>query len=246
MKRLLWCITGAGGYLRDVYYQLKQFRERFPHVEIEIVMSKAGLEVSRIYGVLDDLRHIASGGRYGLLHLDVSPSGIGRYGIPLGGRVSLRRYNIVLIAPASSNTVAKIAHGIADSPPTIASSQALKAGVPLVVLPADNPSDPVTTLPCYIDMSKCTLCYSCVKECPYKAISVEKDGTLHLDYTLCRGCGLCGDVCDAKAVRCWEKARINITPIDLENIEKLRKMPKTFVVNNPYELVEKIASLLGI
>jgi flavoprotein len=57
--------------------------------------------------------------------------------------MALGRYDRLVIAPATANTVAKCALGIADTLPTNLFAQAGKAGVPSVILPTD--SDIVTT-----------------------------------------------------------------------------------------------------
>ena len=216
-----------------------------PKLELGIVISRACEEVARIYGILDKLDRVASGGRYGGIYRDTSWSGITEDGVPLGGRVSLRRYDVVMVAPATSNTVAKIVHGIADTLPTIAASQALKSGTPLVILPADYAENSVTTLPCRIDEQRCTHCLLCVDACPYDAIHVFSDREVRIDYNECRGCEACEAACPPKAIRCWEKTVVNPSSIDLENVKKLRKVRDVHVVTNHKELVKKLMSLLN-
>jgi len=244
--KVLWCITGAGGQLRNVFQALMNLRSAYPKMELGIAFSRAGEEVARIYGILDRLEKVASGGRYGGVYRDVSWSGITEDGVPLGGRVSLRRYDVVIMAPATSNTVAKIAHGIADTPPTIAASQALKSGTPLVILPADYAEDSVTTLPCRIDEQRCMHCLLCVDACPYEAIHVFSSREVRIDYNECRGCGACAAACPSKAIRCWEKTTITPSSIDLENVEKLRRIRGVHIVTSQEELIEKLKSLLSI
>jgi len=246
LKRVLWCITGAGGQLRSVFQALLNLRDLYPKLELGIAISRAGEEVSRIYGILNKLDNVASGGRYGGVYRDVSWSGITEDGVPLGGRVSLRRYDVVMVAPATSNTVAKIAHGIADTLPTIAASQALKSGTPLVILPADYAEISVTTLPCRIDDQRCTHCLLCVDVCPYDAIRVLSGREVRINYNECRGCGACEAACPSKAILCWEKTTVTPSSIDLENIEKLRRIQGVHIAASCEELVEKIKSLLNI
>jgi len=246
LKKVLWCITGAGGQLRSVFQALMNFRKMYPSIELGIVLSRAGEEVARVYGILDKLEKVASGGRYGGVYRDVSWSGITEDGVPLGGRVSLRRYDVVTVAPATSNTVAKIALGIADTLPTIAASQALKSGTPLVILPADYAEDSVTTLPCRIDEQRCTHCLLCVDACPYEVIHVFSRRKVRIDYNECRGCGACAAACPSKAIQCWEKTTVTPSSIDLENVEKLRRIRGVHIVTNPEELIKKLKSILNI
>jgi len=244
--KVLWCITGAGGQLRSVFQSIMNFRKTYPKIELGIALSRAGEEVARIYGILDNLERVASGGRYGGVYRDVSWSGITEDGVPIGGRVSLRRYDVVTVAPATSNTVAKIAHGISDTLPTIAASQALKSDTPLVILPADYAEDSITTLPCRIDGQRCTHCLLCVDACPYEAIHVFSRREVRINYDECRGCGACEATCPSEAIRCWEKATVTPSSIDLENVEKLRRTRGIHIVTSHEELIKKLKVLLNI
>ena len=232
--------------MRSVFQAIMRLRSAYPQLELGVVLSRAGEEVARIYGVLDKLNKVASGGRYGGIYRDVSSSGITEDGVPLGGRVSLRRYDVVIVAPATSNTVAKIVHGIADTLPTTAASQALKSGTPLIIFPADYAENSVTTLPCRIDEQRCTSCLLCVDACPYEAIHVFSGREVRINYNECRGCEICEAVCPSKAIRCWEKTTVTSSPIDLENLAKLRKIKGVHVVSSPEELVKKLKGLLSL
>ncbi|HIE18214.1 TPA: 4Fe-4S dicluster domain-containing protein [Candidatus Bathyarchaeota archaeon] len=244
--KVLWCITGAGGQLRSVFHSIMNFRKTYPKIEFGIALSRAGEEVARIYGILDKLKRVASGGRYGGVYRDVSWSGITEDGVPMGGRVSLHRYDVVTVAPATSNTVAKIAHGIADTLPTIAASQALKSGTPLIILSADYAEDSIATLPCRIDEQRCTHCLLCVDACPYEAIHVFSRREVRIDYNECRGCGACEAACPSEAIRCWEKATVTPSSIDLENVEKLRRIRGVHIVTSHEELIKKLKIFLNI
>ncbi|MEX2705133.1 MAG: bifunctional phosphopantothenoylcysteine decarboxylase/phosphopantothenate--cysteine ligase CoaBC [Candidatus Freyrarchaeum guaymaensis] len=48
--------------------------------------------------------------------------------------------SLVLVAPATANTISKIAHGIDDTPPTTVVSSAMGAGIPIVIVPAMHES----------------------------------------------------------------------------------------------------------
>jgi flavoprotein len=64
------------------------------------------------------------------------------------GRLQLGEFEFLLLAPATSNTVAKIAHGISDTMLTNGAIQALKAYVPVYVMPVDyREGSTVTVLP---------------------------------------------------------------------------------------------------
>ena len=248
MKRILWCITGAGGHLRSVFQALTDLKSVYPSkFELGIALSRAGEEVARIYGVLDKLATVASGGRYGGIYRRATWSGVTEDGVPIGGRISLRRYDIVIVAPATSNTVAKIVHGIADTLPTIVVSQAFKSKVPVIILPADHAEETTTTLPCYIDESLCTCCLNCIESCPHDAIYASPhQEEVRIDYNRCRGCEECVTVCPPKAIRCWKKVVVTPSSIDLKNLERLRKIQGLYFVASSDELVRELKCLLDI
>ena len=57
-------------------------------------------------------------------------------------------FDCFIIAPATANTVAKIAHGIADTLISNAAAQAMKAEVPVYIFPVDQKvGEVITTLP---------------------------------------------------------------------------------------------------
>jgi flavoprotein len=55
----------------------------------------------------------------------------------LAAWLQMRKFEFLLIAPATSNTVAKIANGIGDTMLSNAASMSLKAFVPVYVVPTD-------------------------------------------------------------------------------------------------------------
>jgi len=63
----------------------------------------------------------------------------------LVGALQQGKFEFLLIAPATSNTVAKIAVGIADTLLCNAAIQALKAFVPVYIMPTDYREGVVTT-----------------------------------------------------------------------------------------------------
>ncbi len=128
--RFAWCITGSGHFLDESM----AIAARLPNVDL--FFSAAGEEVLEIYKMpLDELRQrfrlfrdkTASGVPVGMLYDDV--------------------YHTVVIAPATSNTVAKCAFGISDSLPTNMFAQAGKLGIPGIVFACDTEPVVVTKSP---------------------------------------------------------------------------------------------------
>jgi flavoprotein len=64
----------------------------------------------------------------------------------LAGALQLRKFDFFLIAPATSNTVAKIALGIADTMLSNAAILALKAFVPVYIMPVDKEEGMTSTI----------------------------------------------------------------------------------------------------
>lgn len=120
-SRFAWCLTGSGHLLEECL----ALAARLPGVDL--LMSQAGEEVLQIYGHrLEDLRE-----RFRVIR-DKSASGV-----PIG-QLYDGSYHTVVIAPATSNTVAKCALGLSDTLPTNMFAQAGKLGIPGIVFACDN------------------------------------------------------------------------------------------------------------
>jgi len=117
--KILWCITGAGEFLKESVEALSRLK-----ADVTVFVSKAGDEVLRSY----DLDRALVGHE---VVKDKDASG------PKAGKVSLGSYDAVVVSPATANTVAKIANGIADNLVTTAVSLALKSGVSVFIVPTD-------------------------------------------------------------------------------------------------------------
>jgi dihydromethanopterin reductase (acceptor) len=133
-QRFAWCITGSGHYLDEAL----ALATRLP--ALDLFVSDAAEEVLAIYKMpLDELRprfgpgfrlvrdKTASAVPVGMLYDDV--------------------YHTVVIAPATSNTVAKCAFGISDTLPTNMFAQAGKLGIPGIVFACDTEPVVVTKSP---------------------------------------------------------------------------------------------------
>jgi dihydromethanopterin reductase (acceptor) len=127
-SRFAWCITGSGHYLEESL----AIAQRLPHVDL--FLSAAADEVLPFYGLrIDALRE-----RFRVF-LDKSASAV-----PVG-RLYAEAYHTVVIAPATSNTVAKCALGLSDTLPTNMFAQAGKLGIPGLVFACDT--EPVVVTP---------------------------------------------------------------------------------------------------
>ncbi|WP_457752941.1 flavoprotein [Thermococcus sp.] len=131
--RIAWGISGAGHLLRESIEVLEKLGDKH---EIKIFLSRAGEEVAKMYKLFDRLEKFPL----------VKESKQG-FSFPSCGAFNLGRFDIFIISPATSNTVAKIRLGIADSLLSCCASQALKSRVPLILVPTDSKSVVETKAP---------------------------------------------------------------------------------------------------
>jgi archaeoflavoprotein AfpA len=102
-------------------------KEHENNVDIHVFVSKAAETVLKYYALENEVKH-----NFAKVMVEVNSNS------PfLAAWMQVHKYEFLLIAPASSNTVAKIAYGIGDSLLTNAASMSLKAFVPVYVVPSD-------------------------------------------------------------------------------------------------------------
>ena len=128
--RLAWAITGSGHYIEECI----EFLLTLDNVDLYI--SQAGEEVLKMYGMsLSDLREKMP------VYRDKTAS------CPPVGLFYKGYYHTFVLAPTTSNTIAKCVLGIADSLVTNLYSQAGKCRVPSIVYPCDIAPEMETTAP---------------------------------------------------------------------------------------------------
>lgn len=128
--RLAWAITGSGHYIEDCLDFLLTLDD------VDLYLSQAGEEVLKMYGInLSDLRKRIP------VYRDKAASA------PPVGHFYKGYYHTFVMAPTTSNTVAKCVLGIADSLVTNLYSQAGKCKVPSIVYPCDIAPEMETTAP---------------------------------------------------------------------------------------------------
>lgn len=120
-KCLAWAITGSGHYLREVLALLQAIEN------VDIFLSKAAAEIIRQYGFQAQLD--ATGHK---VYQDKTASSVPVELFYQG------KYHTLVIAPATSNTVAKMAYGFSDSLVTNLYAQAGKTRVPCIVFACDT------------------------------------------------------------------------------------------------------------
>ena len=127
-RKIAWGITGSGDKLAETIEVMKQIKTEYEKtVKIEVYLSKAGSLVLKYYKVEDFLKE-----NFEKILVELNSNS------PfLAGWLQTRKYEFLLIAPATSNTVAKISIGVADTLLSNAAIMALKAFVPVYIVPSD-------------------------------------------------------------------------------------------------------------
>ena len=171
--KIAWGITGAGHFLRESFDAFRRLKETTPDLKITAFVSRAGEEVLRMYGLENKLRGISPGS---YLEESFFESRQGA-SIPKAGRFLLQKYDALIVAPATSNTIAKIAYGIADTIVTNAVAQAVKGSVPVFIVPVDIAGTIESNMPFSIDREICMRCEICPprENCPMEAITDQID-----------------------------------------------------------------------
>jgi archaeoflavoprotein AfpA len=138
-RKVAWGISGAGDKIAEYIEVMKQVKKRYEdRVEIQVFISKGAETVLKYYGLENEVKQ-----NFAKVTVEVNSNS------PfLAAWMQMNKFEFLLIAPASSNTVAKIAYGIGDTMLTNAASMSLKAFVPVYVVPSDFEEKTVsTTLP---------------------------------------------------------------------------------------------------
>ena len=226
--RIGWAFTGAGHLLRE---SVEAMEEVAKYHDITVFLSQASEEVLRMYGLYDRVVAV-TGGRYRELACDSNQ----KFSFPITGRLSLGKYDALIVSPVTANTVAKIVYGISDTLVTNAVAQAGKGRVKTLMVPVDiEPGDVDTVLPSKLELSKCQKCDVCdaAEVCPNGAIVAHQE----IDLLKCIGCGACKDICQYGAVSAGKIITMHMRYIDIENTQKLSKMEGIEIFASPQELL---------
>jgi archaeoflavoprotein AfpA len=136
-RRIAWGITGSGDKIRETVALMEALSAKYD-LEVHVYLSKEGEVVLKFYKLLNDVKQVFP---------KVTPER-GPNAPFLSGKLQMGTYALFLIAPATANTVAKIAYGIADSLITNSAAQAMKVNVPVYIFPVDQQEgELITKLP---------------------------------------------------------------------------------------------------
>lgn len=228
--RIAWGVTGAGHLLKESYQAMKELKK--DGHSITAFMSRAGEEVSRMYGLLDLVTEISDGSYLNEIYLDSNQGS----SFPKIGRFNVGRYDLFILMPATSNTVAKIVYGISDTLVTNCAAQAMKSGIPSLIVPVDWESGVTSEMPYTIDRSKCKKCEDCPprENCPEEAITDQ------IDLLKCQGCGTCVDLCEYGAISGGGAVPLKIRKVDALNTKLLAEMEGVSIFQGPQNVLDKI------
>ena len=120
-QRLAWAITGSGHYLRESLAILQTLQD------VDIYLSRAAAEIIQQYGFQAALE--ATGHK---VYQDKTASSV-----PVE-RFYEGLYHTLVISPATSNTIAKMAYGFSDSLVTNLFAQAGKTRIQSIVFACDT------------------------------------------------------------------------------------------------------------
>ena len=130
-KRIAWCITGSGHYLKESINIMMKLKN------VDLFLSKAGEEVLKWYDY--DLKDFRSKGIK--IFKDTTAS---------GAPVSLLYegiYKLIIVSPATSNTIAQMAYGLSAGLVTNMFAQAGKCRIKSIVFACDTEPTVITQAP---------------------------------------------------------------------------------------------------
>lgn len=126
-RRVAWGVTGSGDRIAEVFNIMKEIRNQYDDLDIRVYLSMAGEQVVKMYNFFHILEE-----NFDRVLIERNSN------LPfLAGELQLGRYDFLLIAPTTSNTAAKISLSLADSLLSNAAIMALKAFIPVYILPSD-------------------------------------------------------------------------------------------------------------
>lgn len=105
-RKIAWGITGSGEKIAETVAIMREMKEKYiEEFDIRVYISKAGDQVLKYYNLSNMLETF----------FDKTWTEINSNAPFLAGQIQLNEYEFLLIAPTTSNTVAKISLRIADT-----------------------------------------------------------------------------------------------------------------------------------
>lgn len=133
--KFAWAITGAGDFMLESVEVMKKIVQEY-ECQVLVFTSKAGYRVIKWYKLENALESITSKVQ---VEVDANTPFV-------VSALQKRVYRFLAVMPATANTVAKLAYGIADTLITNAVAQAMKTNVPIYIYPVDQKPGTMTTV----------------------------------------------------------------------------------------------------
>src|ERR1700761_986405 len=127
--RWAWAITGSGHYIKETFALVREIED------LDLFLSKAAAEVLRMYK--QELQLPKSARVFQDKTASAAPIGQFYYGV----------YHTVVVAPATSNAVAKFVYGISDDLVSNVFAHGGKCRVPIIVFACDTAPELLTEAP---------------------------------------------------------------------------------------------------
>ena len=135
LAKIIWGITGSGDKIDEVYDAMLNLHQK-TDIRIKVIVSKAGEQVLRWYKLWDRLNE-----SFDKVLVETNAN------VPfIAGPLQIGKYDLLVVAPLTANSTAKITHGIADTLITNAVAQTLKGATPVLLMPVDQPPGEVKTV----------------------------------------------------------------------------------------------------
>ncbi len=127
LAKIVWGITGSGDKIDEVYDAMLNLQQK-TDIRIKVIVSKAGEQVLRWYKLWDRLNE-----SFDKVLVETNAN------VPfIAGPLQIGKYDLLVVAPLTANSTAKIVHGIADTLITNAIAQTLKGTTPVLLMPVDQ------------------------------------------------------------------------------------------------------------
>ncbi|MDR0912923.1 MAG: archaeoflavoprotein AfpA [Methanobrevibacter sp.] len=127
-KKIAWAITGAGEKIEKTYETMLDIQEKYKNdVEIYVYVSQAGQQVLKYYQLIKKVKE-----NFEKVYFEKNSNA------PfLAGDIQMHKFEFLLVAPCTSNTIAKLASRIGDTLITNAVIMGQKSQVPIYLMPVD-------------------------------------------------------------------------------------------------------------
>lgn len=127
-RKIAWGIAGAGEKMVETLQMMKKIKKEYEDaVDIDVYISKAGEQVIKYYGIANEIET-----NFNNVWVEINANS------PfLAGQIQLGKYEFLLIAPSSANTVAKIALRMGDTLLANSAIMGQRADIPLYIMPSD-------------------------------------------------------------------------------------------------------------